>query len=251
MKKINYIIAIASVAAMTLVSCKGVSESVSKSSGEEVSTEQTSDQTTEGEEATEEVKIEDLKELTCDNYTIAIPEGWKASSKMVRSSCNMTLKENPHSTAMVNYTLYSENDLAESIAKRGCKAIPDITVGDKTYKVFENEKDVRDMNPDQALLMKLPGRLQNVTARGSETDCVSRSFCPKVAVPEDPVCGSAHCQIGDYWAGELGKPVIRAYQASRRGGYLTCEVKGNGRISISGEAVLVAVADIVADTETV
>ncbi len=143
MKKINYIITIASVAAMTLVSCKGVSESVSKSSGEEVSTEQTSDQATEGEEATEEVKIEDLKELTCDNYTIAIPEGWKASSKMVRSSCNMTLKENPHSTAMVNYTLYSENDLAESIAKRGCKAIPDITVGDKTYKVFENEKDGR------------------------------------------------------------------------------------------------------------
>ena len=143
MKKINFIIAIASVAAMTLVSCKGVSESVSKSSGEEVSTEQTSDQATEGEEATEEVKIEDLKELTCDNYTIAIPEGWKASSKMVRSSCNMTLKENPHSTAMVNYTLYSENDLAESIAKRGCKAIPDITVGDKTYKVFENEKDGR------------------------------------------------------------------------------------------------------------
>ena len=143
MKKINYIIAIASVAAMTLMSCKGVSESVSKSSGEEVSTEQTSDQATEGEEATEEVKIEDLKELSCDNYTIAIPDDWKASSKMVRSSCNMTLKENPHSTAMVNYTLYSENDLAESIAKRGCKAIPDITVGDKTYKVFENEKDGR------------------------------------------------------------------------------------------------------------
>lgn len=143
MKKINYIIAIASVAAMTLVSCKGISESVSKSSGEEVSTEQTSDQATEGEEATEEVKIEDLKELTCDNYTIAIPDDWKASSKMVRSSCNLTLKENPHSTAMVNYTLYSENDLAESIAKRGGKAIPDITVGDKTYKVFENEKDGR------------------------------------------------------------------------------------------------------------
>lgn len=143
MKKINYIIAIASVAAMTLVSCKGISESVSKSSGEEVSTEQTSDQATEGEEATEEVKIEDLKELTCDNYTIAIPDDWKASSKMVRSSCNLTLKENSHSTAMVNYTLYSENDLAESIAKRGGKAIPDITVGDKTYKVFENEKDGR------------------------------------------------------------------------------------------------------------
>ena len=110
--------------------------------------------------------------------------------------------------------------------------------------VFEREEAVRAMCPDQALLMKLPGRLQNSTARGGETDCVSRSFCPKVAVPEDPVCGSAHCQIGAYWARELGKPVIRAYQASRRGGYLTCEMKENGRIAISGEAVLVGVSEL-------
>ena len=137
MKKINYIIAIASVAAFTLASCNGNTENASKASGEEVSTEQTADT----EEAAEEVKIEDQKELTCDNYTIAIPDDWKASSKMTRSSCNLTLKENPHSTAMVNHTLYSENDLAESIAKRGCKPIDDITVGDKTYKVFENAKD--------------------------------------------------------------------------------------------------------------
>ena len=111
--------------------------------------------------------------------------------------------------------------------------------------VFNSEETVRNMDPDQSLLARLPGRLQNATAKGCETDCVSRSFCPKVAVPEDPVCGSAHCQIGDYWARELGKPVIRAYQASKRGGYLICETKGNGRIAISGEAVLVAVSDIV------
>lgn len=110
--------------------------------------------------------------------------------------------------------------------------------------VFENEADVREMLPDQTLLMQLPGRLQNATARGKDTDCVSRSFCPKVAVPEDPVCGSAHCQIGAYWAKELGKPVIRAYQASNRGGYLTCEPKDGGRISISGEACLVAVSEL-------
>ena len=112
--------------------------------------------------------------------------------------------------------------------------------------VFRHEDEVRNMNPDQGLLMRLPGRLQNATAEGRETDCVSRSFCPKVAVPEDPVCGSAHCQIGDYWAKELGKPVIRAFQASRRGGFLTCEPKGDGRIAIRGEAVLIAVSRIMA-----
>ena len=112
--------------------------------------------------------------------------------------------------------------------------------------VFESEEQVRTMEPDQSLLMKIEGRVQNATARGMETDCVSRSFCPKVAVPEDPVGGSAHCQIADYWSHVLGKKTIEAYQASRRGGYLHCELMGNGRISISGEAVLVAISEIVA-----
>ena len=49
---------------------------------------------------------------------------------------------------------------------------------------------------------------------GTETDCVSRSFCPKLSIPEDPVCGSAHCQIAAYWADELHKKEILAYQAS-------------------------------------
>ena len=113
--------------------------------------------------------------------------------------------------------------------------------------VFESEEQVRSMTPDQTLLEQLEGRLQNATAQGAEADCVSRSFCPKVAVPEDPVCGSAHCQIADYWARVLGKQEIVAYQASKRGGWLYCRPQGNGRIAISGEAVLVAISEIVTE----
>ena len=54
------------------------------------------------------------------------------------------------------------------------------------------EEQIRNMQPDQAMLMKIEGRLQNATTKGEDADCVSRSFAPKVAVPEDPVCGSAH-----------------------------------------------------------
>ena len=97
--------------------------------------------------------------------------------------------------------------------------------------VFETEEQVRSMHPDQELLKGIEGRIQNATAAGKDTDCVSRSFCPKLAVAEDPVCGSAHCQIADYWSGELGKKTIYAYQASTRGGYLYCELLENGRIS--------------------
>ena len=113
--------------------------------------------------------------------------------------------------------------------------------------VFEKEEQIRSMNPDQTLLAQLEGRIQNATARGAETDCVSRSFCPKLSIAEDPVCGSAHCQIADYWSRELGKKEIRAYQASKRGGYLDCVMLDNGRIVISGEAALVAVTEIVAE----
>lgn len=110
--------------------------------------------------------------------------------------------------------------------------------------VFENEEIVRQLRPDQALLMGIEGRIQNATARGRETDCVSRSFCPKLFVPEDPVCGSAHCQIADYWSRVLGKEDIVAYQASKRGGTLHCHLSRNGRIQISGEAALFAVAEL-------
>ena len=113
--------------------------------------------------------------------------------------------------------------------------------------VFETEEQVRSMTPNQELLAQIEGRIQNATARGEETDCVSRSFCPKLAIAEDPVCGSAHCQIAEYWSRELDKRQIHAYQASRRGGYLHCEMRDGGRIAIRGEAVLVAVSEIVAE----
>ena len=110
--------------------------------------------------------------------------------------------------------------------------------------VFAKEETVRNLSPDYALLKQLPGRIWNATARGREYDCVSRSFTPETAVPEDPVCGSAHCQIADYWASVLGKKIIRAYQASARGGELVCEPLGNGRIALRGKAVLFAVSDL-------
>lgn len=134
------------------------------------------------------------------------------------------------------------DEMENAFGARPIKAI----LGLDLVCVFDDEKLVRNMNPDQKLLAELPGRIQNATARGTETDCVSRSFCPKIGIPEDPVCGSAHCQIADYWSEVLGKKVINAYQASKRGGYLRCELLGNGRISLSGEATLVSISEIMA-----
>lgn len=132
------------------------------------------------------------------------------------------------------------DDMEKAFGVRPVKAV----LGLDLICVFENEEQVRTMDPDQEMLKKIEGRIQNATARGTQTDCVSRSFCPKFGIVEDPVCGSAHCQIADYWSGELGKSVINAYQASKRGGHLKCELLGSGRIAISGETALVSVAEL-------
>ena len=135
------------------------------------------------------------------------------------------------------------DDMEKAFGVRPVKAV----LGLDLVCIFESEEQVRSMQPDQGMLMKIEGRLQNATAAGSEVDCVSRSFAPKVAIAEDPVCGSAHCQIADYWSQVLGKKDILAYQASKRGGYLYCELKENGRIAISGKAALVAISEIMAE----
>ena len=132
-------------------------------------------------------------------------------------------------------------DMERAFGVRPVKAV----LGLDLVCVFESEEQVRNMNPDQEMLTKIEGRLQNASAPGKDADCVSRSFAPKVAIAEDPVCGSAHCQIADYWSKELGKTKIHAFQASKRSGDLYCEMLENGRIVISGEATLVAISEIV------
>jgi hypothetical protein len=46
---------------------------------------------------------------------------------------------------------------------------------------------------------------------------------------------------------QVMKSEIHAYQASKRGGHLYCELLEHGRIRISGEATLIAISDILVD----
>ena len=74
------------------------------------------------------------------------------------------------------------------------------------------------------------------TAPGEACDFVSRFFVPKAGIPEDPVTGSAHCELTPYWAKRLGKTRLVAHQVSARGGELHCEDRGE-RVIIAGRAV--------------
>ncbi|GIW05762.1 MAG: hypothetical protein KatS3mg060_0567 [Dehalococcoidia bacterium] len=107
----------------------------------------------------------------------------------------------------------------------------------------EHEDEVRACAPDFARLRRIEMRGVVLTARGQESDIVSRFFGPAAGVDEDPVTGSAHCTLGPWWAERLGKHDLLAYQASRRGGTLRVRVGGE-RVHLLGKAATVFIATL-------
>ncbi len=77
-----------------------------------------------------------------------------------------------------------------------------------------------------------------VTAPGEGTDVISRVFAPGAGIDEDPVTGSAHAVMVPYWAKRLGRDRFTAYQASKRGGHLTCTLDRD-RVVLGGACVTV------------
>jgi enamine deaminase RidA (YjgF/YER057c/UK114 family) len=86
-----------------------------------------------------------------------------------------------------------------------------------------------------------------VTSRSSDpyVDFVSRFFAPASGVDEDPVTGSAHCCLGDFWRKPLGEDEFLAYQASTRGGVVKVRVTKD-RAFLGGRAVNVAKGELIA-----
>jgi predicted PhzF superfamily epimerase YddE/YHI9 len=74
-----------------------------------------------------------------------------------------------------------------------------------------------------------------VTAPGENVDFVSRCFFPKLNVDEDPVTGSAHCELAPYWALKLAKNNLKAKQLSARTGLISCQLQGD-RVLLTGKA---------------
>ena len=104
--------------------------------------------------------------------------------------------------------------------------------------VYEDEATVRALTPDFAVLRPLGDVLYIATARGKTADIVSRAFAPGAAIDEDPVTGSAHAVVAPYWAEKLGRTHFTAFQASARGGHMTCTVEGD-RVILGGKCVTV------------
>jgi PhzF family phenazine biosynthesis protein len=108
---------------------------------------------------------------------------------------------------------------------------------------LEDEQAVRGFIPDLPKITALGPFGLVVTAKGNEHDFVSRYFAPYAGIPEDPVTGSIHATLTPYWAAKLGKTELSAFQCSKRGGHLLCELAGD-RVLITGSAVTFMKAEI-------
>ncbi|MFP9129311.1 PhzF family phenazine biosynthesis protein [Niallia sp. BSM11] len=110
--------------------------------------------------------------------------------------------------------------------------------------VLEDENNVLQATPNFTALKEIEDGVGVIlTAKSNQFDFVSRAFFPKLNVNEDPVCGSAHCQLIPYWSEKLNKTEMVARHLSERGGTLYCKLDGE-RVRISGYAVLYSVAEL-------
>lgn len=105
------------------------------------------------------------------------------------------------------------------------------------FVVLPNEEAVANVEPDFNLMKKLDTVGVIITAKGKDSDVVSRCFYPGVGIQEDPVTGSAHCNIVPYWSEKLNTKKLHCQQLSARGGELNCELTAD-RVLISGSCVL-------------
>jgi PhzF family phenazine biosynthesis protein len=138
---------------------------------------------------------------------------------------------------------FPPNALIEGLGPRPIEVL----AADDYVTVFDSEATVRSLSPDFAKLRELNLRGVIVTAQGQNVDFVSRFFAPKFGISEDPVTGSAHCELTPYWSSKLGKDSLNARQVSKRGGDVLCQMSGN-RVILAGGAVTFMEAEI--DTGT-
>lgn len=134
---------------------------------------------------------------------------------------------------LIKYNLALEwiDPISKAIGQR----VEEVAWGMDFLALVGSERAVRNVRPDLKLISELPARGLIVTAKGENSDFVSRFFAPQSGVDEDPVTGSAHCMLAPYWRNKADKNAFLAYQLSPRGGEIRCEVAGD-RVKLRGKA---------------
>lgn len=133
----------------------------------------------------------------------------------------------------------------------GIKEYEDVKIGKNTRKIIlriKDYKEIENLSPDFERMKNISTAegLKGIaiTTKGNEEyDFISRYFNPWAGVNEDPVTGSVHTVLANYWGRILNKQEMIAYQASTRAGKIKLKIKEN-RVELIGEAIIVLKGEI-------
>ncbi len=167
--------------------------------------------------------------------------GWAADSLRFHSRSGVLVaRHNPAGIvidlpARASTTSPAPSQLIEAL---GAEPV-EIRRGANWMAVYSQEATVRGLKPDFAQLAQLHPLGVIVTAPGQVADVVSRYFAPSFGIDEDPVTGSAHCDLAPYWCARLGREEFSAQQVSARGGELNVRLETAGqRVFLEGQCAL-------------
>ena len=153
---------------------------------------------------------------------------------------------------LANLTLQDDWSDVEEVIKLSVGSLPieKIAYSSSTKKLLLHLEDTVELSslvqlrPDTAAMQHAhEGRVRGViiTIRGSDGyDFYSRYFAPWNGIPEDPVTGSAHTVLANYWGTLLRKDELVARQCSARGGDVKMKLLAdNQKVILAGKAFIV------------
>ena len=101
--------------------------------------------------------------------------------------------------------------------------------------VVDSVETLKSLTPDFNALKAFAPLDVCVTTKGEQYDFESRYFWPANGGEEDPVTGSMHAGLAPFWAEQLNKTALMAYQGGSRGGIIYCSVEDE-TVFVSGYA---------------
>lgn len=141
----------------------------------------------------------------------------------------------------LNFPLTATQILAEHTQLKALfpDAIAFASAGEDLLVELASEADIDALVADIAGIASLACRGVGVTARALDKpyQIASRFFAPRFGINEDPVTGSLHCALMDYWGKKMNVNKFTARQASARGGLLQVERLGE-RVGLWGQGVV-------------
>ncbi len=183
-----------------------------------------------------------------------------ATAHCLKSILNYSQEEFIFETLSGNLTVFNKNDTyflnfpsrmpktseLPEIIKKSLNIQPNEVYKSRDYLlVYDSEQDIKNIKINRQIFDQInlnPGGVI-VTAKGDNSDFVSRFFTPQASILEDPVTGSAHCSLIPFWSSRLGKKDMDAIQISDRIGFLKCKDK-NDRVIIGGKAKTYSIGNL-------